>query len=137
MFDDDLFAHLTPRGTFDHILTDVHIPRDNPKPVVLRLKFCGRGSAYLNAVQKLKPLADERAANERASKLFALHGVDGWENVQKDGQDLAYTPELGAEVFTKLIRARVDEKVALAIGEAMNANNFREPLVEADELGKD
>ncbi|RPH64999.1 MAG: hypothetical protein EHM89_00220 [Acidobacteria bacterium] len=137
MFDDDLFDHLTPRGTFDIVLHDVHIPRDSDKPVVLTAKFAGKGSPYWNAMMKLKPLADATAATERAATLLAKLAIVGWQNVSKNGVPVVYSAELGAEVLHKLIRAKRAEKVDYAIAAAMNPDNYREPIVEAVDLGKE
>lgn len=136
MFDEDLFDHMTPRGTVEHTLEGVYIPRTNPNPVVLTLKFAGRGSPYWGAITKAKPLHDKDAATARAASLFAKHGVAGWKNVEKDGQPVAYTPELGAEVFAKLIKAKRGEIVDNALGMAMNPDLFGEPVVSADDVGK-
>ena len=136
MFSDDLFDHLTPRGTIDHVLTGVHIPRSNPKPVILTLKFCGRDSAYMNALTKAKPVADDDARQEPAAVLFAKHGVESWRNVEHDGAGVTYTPELGAEVFVKLLKSKADDKLGEAIAVATSRDNFRAPIVEADDLGK-
>ena len=137
MFDDDLFAHMTPRGTFEIVLHDVRIPRDNEKPLVLIAKFAGKGSPYWNALLKLKPLADTDAATERAAALFARLAVTGWKNVEKDSKPVPYTSELGTEVLHKLIRAKRGDKVNDAIGAAVNPDNYAEPIVESAELGKE
>ena len=81
---DDLFDHLAPPETVEWSLEGVSIPRSNPKPVVLLLKFAGRGSPYLIALAKCKPLDDRQAATERALGLFAKHAVAGWKNVIDD-----------------------------------------------------
>lgn len=136
MFDDDLFDHLTPRGTAEIPLEGVSIPATNENHVVLVVKFAGRGTPFLNALTKAAKITDKLADAERTASLFARYAVEGWKNVEKDGKPVPYTAELGAEVFHKLIRARRPEIVDLAITRAMNADNFRAPVVEAADLGK-
>jgi hypothetical protein len=132
------FDHLEPSAErrHTHTMHGVHVPPSNPKPVTLSLKFCGRGSPFWNARMKLKPLTDQTEASLRIAALFARHGVDGWENVAIGGQAKPYSPELGAEMFTKLIEKNRLEYIDAALGDAQNPDNFTPPLVEAGELGK-
>lgn len=138
MFAPNLFDHLKPVAkSYEHIMHGVHIPASNPKPVVLHLKFCGRGSTYWNAIMKFKTLADEKAATKRAAERFAVMGVAGWDNVETAaGTPVAYTHELGQQVFDMLVDADREEKVDLAIQVAMNKDNFTEATPEGAELGK-
>lgn len=134
----NLFDHLKPVAkVYEHVMHGVHIPVDNPKPVVLHLKFCGRGTPYWNAVMKFKALADEKEATKRAAERFAALGIAGWKNVEQAGQPVPYTSELGAFVLSQLVDADRPEKVDLAIAAAMSPDNFTEtPAPEAGELGK-
>src|SRR4051812_38264401 len=120
LFDDDLFSHLAPRHTCEYPLDGVHIPADSDEPVILILEYAGRGSAYGNAMLKLKMLDDVNASNERASAMFAKLAVKGWKNVAKGGELVPYSPEVGAEVLVKLIRAGRAEKVERALNHAAN-----------------
>lgn len=134
----NLFDHLKPVAkVYEHVMAGVHIPVDNPRPVVLLLRYCGRGTAYWNAVMKFKPLADEKEATKRAAERFAVLGIDGWKNVEHAGQPVTYTSELGEFVLSQLVDANRPEKVDLAIAAAMSPDNFTEtPAPEAGELGK-
>lgn len=135
-FDDGLFDYLAPTATAEYTLAGVHIPPDNPEPVVLELEYAGRGSPYWNAILKLKPLEDEIEATKRAAVVFAKHAIRGWKNVQKDGKPVPYTHELAGEVLVKLIHAKRYAKVEAAINFGMAPDNFKPPTVEAAELGK-
>lgn len=127
------FDHLEPQAerTHAHTMHGVHWPRDNPKPVVLHLKFCGRRSPYWNASLKLKQLSEEAEESKRMATLFARYGVHGWDNV-----GVPYSSEAGAQMFAALIEKNRDELVIGAFSAACNADNFTDPVVEAAELGK-
>jgi hypothetical protein len=136
MFEDDLFDHLTPRGTIEYALPNVHIPKDNPEPVVLLLKFGGRGSPFFNAMLKAPPVADKQAAYERLAQMAVKHLIGGWKNVQKDGKPVPYTPELGEEVLTKLVKAKRGDKVEDMTAHAMGGDSFADLVVDPVDLGK-
>lgn len=137
MFAPNLFDHLKPVAKFhEHVMHGVHIPATNPKPVILHLAYCGKGTRFWNAITKFKALADEKAANRRSAEVFSRLGIVGWANVENDGQPLAYSTELGAQVLEMLIAVDRDEKIDFALNAAMNPENFTEPVVEAIELGK-
>lgn len=136
MFDDDLFDHLTPRGTIDYPLTNVHIPKTNEHCVVLQLKYCGRGSNFFNALTKGPALHEKRAIQERVAKLLAKHGIAGWKHVAPNGTDIPYTAELGEELLLKLIAFKRADKVDDAAAYATNADLFGEPVLDAVDLGK-
>lgn len=136
MFD---FGYLTPstERVHKHVLHGVHVPRTNPQPVTLRLRFCGRGTPYWNAWNKAKELTDDTEANKRAAGWLARHGLDGWENVlDESGKPIPYTVQGGEELLHALIDARRAEKLVVAINVASSPDNFCEPAVEAVELGK-
>lgn len=135
MFDDNLFDHLTPRETAEVVLHGVFVPREAQKPVILEIKYCGRGSPYWNAMLKLKTLADPIEAAERAARLWVKHGVTGWRNVDIEGQPVAFAAERCAEILVKLVRATRADKVDDAIAWSMNADNFVAQLVDATDLG--
>lgn len=136
MFDDDLFDHLTPRDTIEIILDGAHIPRTNKLPVVLVVKYCGRGTPYWNAITKFKPLADVDAATERAATAFAKLGVVDWKNVVgKDGKPIPYTWGGCAEILHKLVKADRIDKVDNAIARAMMPDNYIAQAPEATDLG--
>jgi hypothetical protein len=136
MFDDDLFDHLTPRGTIEYPLTNVHVPRTNEHCVVLLMKYCGRGSPFFNALTKSPPLSDKTAIQERIAKLLARHGIAGWKHVEPNGTPIAYTAQLGEELLLKLIHAKRADKVDDAAAYATDADRFGEPVLDAADLGK-
>jgi hypothetical protein len=133
------FNHLRPSAKHFAIpLDDVRIPASNPKQVVLHVAFCGKGSAYFNALLKWKSLADDKAANQRASDAFARMGVVGWENVDDGGKPVAFSHTGAKEIFDALIEADRFDKIDRVLLAAMNPDNYTEALSAAEvaELGK-
>lgn len=136
MFEDDLFDHLTPKQTIEYPMVNVHIPRTNPEPLVLLMKFGGRGSPFFNALMKAPPITDKQAAYERLAKLMTKHLISGWKNVEKDGKPVAFAPELCEEILSKLVKAQRGDKIEDAAAHAMGADAFAELTVDAADLGK-
>lgn len=149
-FDPDLFEHLKPVGTVRYTLTGLHIPRDNPNPVVLELAHAGRSNAaYINAMMKIRQAdgashGDESSAAEldtsdvRQSKAFARHVVIGWHNVVENGKPTACTPDRVEELLVMLIAAKRPDYVRGAVAFASNPDNFREERQPtAESVGKE
>jgi hypothetical protein len=138
MFNDDSADFLEPKApTYEHVLhRDYRVPRTNEHPVALLLKYAGRGSAYWKVITKLPLLKDKQEATERAAKLFAQHAIAGWKYVEDGGKPVPYTPALGKEMLMRFVSRNRSDIVDEAFGAALTADNFCEPIVEADDLGK-
>ncbi len=137
LFDDSDFAHLTPAGTADYALSEVHIPRGNPNPVVLVVKPAGEANDRLrNAEIKAPAVTGKEALRQRAS-LFAKHVIAGWKHVlDKDGKPIAYTADGGEELLHRLIDAKRGEDLVVPFMVfARNPNHFTGPQVDAGDLG--
>lgn len=80
---------------------------------------------------------DQRMAN-RASNLETLARccVASWQGVTKDGSPVECTPETALAFLKFLDENGYREEVTLYIQWASNPLSFREPVVEAEELGK-
>lgn len=124
---------------------------DPAKPVVLIVRPATEpNNGFLNAVFKLPSMrrtgneqmsiARMHATNVEAVEPYADHVIIGWENVvEDDGSTPHYTPAKGRELLAALIRPPPDGRPDLFVNLRLfcgNIENFREPVVEAAELGK-
>lgn len=134
---DDLFDSFAPRAAYEHVLhPDFRVPGAK-EPLVLLLRFAGRGSDYMKAMAKLKPEKDERVATERAARMFARHSVTGWKNAcEVDGTPAPFAAKDLGEILCKFVAADRSDVVDRAIRQALDPDNFRTPIVEAKDLGE-
>lgn len=139
IFADDAFDYLCPEGTARYTLSQVRSTSKAP-PITLLVKHAGESNErYQNALVKAPVLGAEDAKRQGLT-LFARYVIVGWENVlDLEGKALPYTPEGGEELLLKLVdkRARRGDIVARLISFANNADNFRDEVVDAGDLGNE
>ena len=139
IFDEADFAPLRADKTAEYPIAQLHFPRSNPEPLVLVLKHAGDSNKpYKNAIVKAPALTGE-AAEIQGEVLFAKHVIVGWKNfIDKDGKPVPYTADGGAELMS-LLRTKA-ERLDIVRGLrffAVNAENFRAPIVDAGDLGNE
>ncbi len=130
---------LAPTDTYDHVLhPQFRLPADGEKPVVLILRYAGRGSEYMKALSKLPALTDEKQASERAARLFAKLAVVGWKNVHNvDGGDAPFDAKACGDMLARFVNANREDVIDRAIGIGLDRDYFHAPIVKAADLGKE
>lgn len=139
MFDDADFEALRPDQVARFPLAELHIPRGNPKPVTLLLRWAGESNERWTAgarAAKFRAFASPQDQTRYYDELAAKTVIVGWENVlDKNGKPMPYTPEAGAELLTRLrsvSRSSLASEITLA---AYDASRFTAPPVDAGDLG--
>lgn len=127
------FSHLDPVGTIEHVLEGVHVPRNNPEPVVLELRHAGDGNERYKKAMK-NAAAKGKIGEVEIVALFAKTVVVGWKNVKHlDGKDMPFSPNAATELLSRLLDHNRGDIVSRAYARAAEADRF---VRSADDLGK-
>lgn len=147
-FEDDL-DYLAPKGTIRFTLNGVHLPKTNPKPVVLVIRHTETTASYVAAraardSNRTAGLAGAQTTPEQdreyalgVAALFATHIVERWEDaLDATGQPLPLA-KVG-EMFAALIRLERSGIFGEVVSAARNPSNFaKAPTPNPELLGKE
>ena len=140
MFDDADFEALRPDQTARFTLAELHIPRGNPKPVTLLLRHAGEeNETWIRGARAalMREMSKEDAA-EYYDKLAARALIVGWVNVlDADGKPIAYTPDRGLELLTRLRALKRTALVNRISAFAGEASNFTAASIDPGDLGNE
>jgi hypothetical protein len=139
VFNDADFDVLRTDGTYWMTLPELCIPRGNPKPVELELRFAGESNEAYQAGLKnsaFRQLIKEDVGAAK-DKILAETVIVGWRNVlETDGKTpMECTVEARAELLSRLRRVKRSELVDRIENTASFPPNFRAAVVDAGDLG--